>query len=324
MVIQKDEYIYAVARIRCKENKLLSSKSIEQMISMNDIRNIERFLRDNGWGASSVEKVSDLLTYEQDNLWMLMKELVGELSPFDFLRIQNDFHNLKASIKAAYCDCSADHLFIAGSVYDPYDIYNLIRNREYNQLPELIRDTAQEAMNTLLRTGDGQLCDIIIDKACLACVSSLGKASDSGLIKEYCELFIASGNIRIAVRGSQLNKSADFILESMAQCGTLDIKLLASSVSKGFDELCSYLSSTNYKSSVPHIKASLSDFEKWCDNYIMELMQSQKAAPFTIGPLVSYIIAKQTEIKTVRLILTSKENMLPDGVIRERLRVMYV
>ncbi len=324
MGIQKDEYIYAVARIRCKEGKLLSAKNIEQLISMKDSQSVERYLRDSGWGSASDYTENDILSVEQDNLWSLMKELAGDLSSFDFLRIQNDYHNLKASVKAVFSDCEADYMFLSGSVYDPEFIFNAVKNKEYNALPEPICYTAQEAMNTLLRTGDGQLCDTIIDKACLAHVGALGKASHSELIRKYCELFVASGNIKIAVRCARLRKSGDFVLRCMADCESLNIKTLALAAVKGFDEICDYLSSTDYKTAVVYIKESLSAFEKWCDNYIMMLMRSQKSEPFSIGPLVAYIIAKQTEIKAVRLILTAKLNSLPDSVIRERIREMYV
>lgn len=324
MNIQKDEFIYAVARIRCKEGKLFSSKNIEQMISMKDAQSIERYLRDNGWGASSGDTASDILTSEQENLWKLMKELTGDLSSFDFLRVQNDFHNLKASVKAVFTDCTPYDMFLSGAVCDPVLIYNAVKNKEYKELPEFLSSVAENAMNTLLRTGDGQLCDVIIDKACLDRVYSLGKSSSNELIRNYCELFVASGNIKIAVRGCQLRKSSEFILQSIAQCDTLNIRLLAASAVKGFDEICSYLSSTNYKNAVAYIKESLSAFEKWCDNYIMELMRSQKSDPFSIGPLVAYIIAKQTEIKAVRIIMTAKINSLPDSIIRERIREMYV
>ncbi len=324
MGFQKEDYIYAVARIRCKEGKLLSSKNIEQLISMKDSQSVERYLRDLGWGSSSDYGDTDILSTEQQKLWSLMKELTGDLSAFDFLRIQNDYHNLKASIKAVYTDTEADCMFLSGSVLEPQLLYNAVKNKDYKVIPEPLCDVAQEAMNTLLRTGDGQLCDIIIDRACLTNVGLLGKASDSELIKKYCELFVASGNIRIAVRCSRLKKSGDFILRSMADCESLNIKTLALSAVKGFDEICNYLSSTDYKNAVVYIKDSFSAFEKWCDNYVMELMRSQKSEPFSIGPLVAYIIAKQTEIKAVRLILTAKLNSLSDSIIRERIREMYV
>ncbi len=324
MTIQKDEYIYAVARIRYKESKLLSSKNIDQLISMKDPQTVERFLRDKGWGGGSHDKTTDLIASEHDNLWKLMKELVGDLSAFDFLRIQNDYHNLKASAKAAYTDSNPERLFLSGSVYNPYSIYEAVKNREYKKLPDFLTDTAQEAINALLRTGDGQLCDAIIDKACLSYVYTLGKKSSNEIVRKYCELFVAFSNIKITVRGAQFQKSTEYILQSMADCDTLNIKTLSLSAVKGFDEIFSYLSSTDYKNAVPFIKESLSAFEKWCDNFIMELMKSQKNDPFSIGPLVAYIFAKQTEIKAVRLIMTAKLYLLPDSIIRERVREMYV
>ncbi len=319
-----EDYIYAVARIRCKEGKLFSTKNIEQMISMKDAHSVERYLSENGWSISFETANSDLLIDEEKNLWVLMKDLVGDLSCFDFIRVQNDFQNLKASVKAVYSDCDPTPMFVQGGIADPSFVYKAVLEKKYDSLPEYLAQVANEAMTTLLQTRDGQLCDGIIDKACMNKVYTLGMVSADSIIREYCELYVASANIRIAVRGAKLQKSADFIMRAMSECKSLNIKALSVAAAKGFDEICSYLSSTDYKGAVSVIKESLTSFEKWCDNYIMEKLRSQKSDPFSIGPLVAYIIAKQTEIKAVRLILTAKMNDLDDSIIRERLRDMYV
>ncbi len=324
MFAKKDDYIYAVARIRCKESKLLSNKNIEQLISMRDAQSVERYLYDLGWSDSASQAHKDILVLEQENLWALMKELTGDLSAFDFLRVQTDFHNIKASVKSVYSDTPAEPLLLNGGIFAPEFVYGCIKNKEYNELPNFLSVTAQEAMSVILRTGDGQLCDGLIDKACLTYIEGVAKASDNELIKKYCELFVASANIKIAVRCAQLNKSADFTFSLMAECDSLNIKTLSTASAKGFEEICNYISSTDYKSAVAYIKESLSAFEKWCDNFVMNLIRSQKSEPFSIGPLVAYIIAKQTEIKAVRLIITAKNNSLPDSVIRERIRELYV
>jgi V/A-type H+-transporting ATPase subunit C len=46
--------------------------------------------------------------------------------------------------------------------------------------------------------------------------------------------------------------------------------------------------------------------------------------PFGIGPLAAYILARDVEIKTVRIILAGKRNGLPDEMLRERVRETYV
>ena len=72
------------------------------------------------------------------------------------------------------------------------------------------------------------------------------------------------------------------------------------------------------------IRLRILAFERWCDNRIIEAIRPQKYNSFTIGPLVAYVLARQNEIKTVRIILTGKLNHLPDDAIRERVREMYV
>lgn len=69
---------------------------------------------------------------------------------------------------------------------------------------------------------------------------------------------------------------------------------------------------------------SMSEFEKWTDNKIMDLIKSQKSNPFTVAPIFSYILAKQNELKAVQIILSGKKNTLPDELIRERIRDLYV
>ena len=60
------------------------------------------------------------------------------------------------------------------------------------------------------------------------------------------------------------------------------------------------------------------------DNKMTDSMRSQKYESFSVGPLLAYLLARQNEIKTVRIILTGKQNEFPDEAIRERIREMYV
>ena len=57
---------------------------------------------------------------------------------------------------------------------------------------------------------------------------------------------------------------------------------------------------------------------------MIETLRSQKYKTFSVGPLLGYLIARENEIKTVRIILTGKQNGFTDDAIRERIREMYV
>ena len=318
-----EDYTYAVARIRCRESKLLGDSDLKQLLASKDADTVLRLLRDKGWGDGTDASSDAVLKAEEEKLWAFIDEIVPDRNNFAFLLAPNDFHNLKAAVKAITRDIPAEDYFIRNSLFDADELYAALRKREYEALPEYLRDTAKIAMMTLLETSDGQLCDIIIDKACMEHVYTLGKAADNEIIRLYCELFVASADIKLAVRCAKTNKKHDFILRSMAPCDTLDIKRLASAASLGYDDIISYLGDTDYRAAVDHISTSMSAFEKWCDDNITEAMKSQKWEPFTIGPVVAYIIARENEIKAVRMILSAKINGLDEEIINERLRMMY-
>lgn len=322
--MKSQDFTYAVSRIRIKETKLFSKKEIERLLSQKDYSSVVRTLSELGYAVDGNEKDTDILTAEQNRLWTLMSELVDDMSPFDVFRIQNDYHNLKVSVKAVYSNTDATSMLLSGGTVDGKEIYSLVKSREYGELPPQLGKVASSALDVLLKTGDGQLCDTIIDRALLEAVYSFAKASRADVIMDYAELYVAAANIKIAVRGSKLMKPYDFFSKALCECDTLNKEALSRCAVKGFDEVCEYLSTTEYKSAVAYIEKSMPSFEKWCDDVLINGMKKQKSEPFGIGPLVAYIIAKQNEIKAVRLILIAKLNGLDDKKISERIREMYV
>lgn len=319
------EYTYAVARIRAKELSLLTRQDLDVLLSAKDYDDCIRYLLDKGWGEEGKPTTaSELLTSETEKLWSLMKELVGESDVFSVFTVQNDFHNLKASVKAVIRNTDPADMFINNGSETPERIYTAVKAKEYSALPEYLEGCAKTAMTALLQTGDGQLCDIIIDKACLETVYGIGRKSDNEIIRLYTELFVASADIKIAVRCSKIEKSLEFIKKCLADCESINTDLLSKAAVKSLDDIYSYLSFTDYSGAVDALKKSPAEFEKWCDNLLIEKMQTQKWEPFTVGPLAAYIIARENEIKAVRIILSAKLNDLDTEIVKERLRDMYV
>ena len=56
---------------------------------------------------------------------------------------------------------------------------------------------------------------------------------------------------------------------------------------------------------------------------MIEDIKPEKYNSFTIGPILAYVIARENEIKTVKIILSGKLNGFDNQFIKERVRVMY-
>ncbi|AHM58031.1 hypothetical protein EAL2_808p05280 (plasmid) [Peptoclostridium acidaminophilum DSM 3953] len=324
MIVPENQYIYAVARIRSKELKLLDRVFIEQLIAASSYKEAIRLLRDRGWGDKGEESLEELLTFEREKTWNLIRELVGDISLFDAILCQNDYHNLKAAIKQVYLDKEIPDIFLAGGTVDLETIIRAVSEHNFTSLPEHMSGCANESYGVLFHTGNSQLADAIIDKACLDAVYAKGMASGNEAIMEYAELKVALSDILIAVRGHEAGRGSDFFKRTLAQCKTLDAMSLGEAAFAGLDAICGYLKTTCYSGAADALRMSTVAFEVWGDSLIISHMKRQKYNPFTASPLVAYVLARENEIKTVTIILKGKLYGLADKAIRERMRDMYV
>lgn len=318
-----NQYIYAVARIRSKELSLLSKQVIDQLMACRSYHDCIRLLTDKGWACEG-KSPEEFLSLEREKTWALIRELVDDMSVFNVFLIGNDYHNLKASIKQVCVSDDVPNVFISNATISPDLILNAVREKDFSALPESMRLPAEEAYEIQLKTRDSQLCDVILDRAALEDIHRIGAKSDVELFKGYAELKCVAANINIAIRSCQTGKSLDFLKRALAPCDTLDVQLLTDAALQGRDSIYDYLSTTVYADAVDALKKSPSSFEKWCDDRLMVHVQPEKYNPFTVAPLAAYILARETEIKSVRIILSGKLNDLPEDIIRERLREMYV
>ena len=318
-------YTYAVARIRSKELSLLNSQAIEQLLAAKSYDECMRLLADRGWGDGEPGIGAErMLAAEREKTWSLIGELVEDMSVFDVFLYANDYHNLKAAIKEVRMGDEYPGIFMEQGTVDVKLIREAVQTREFQNLPAAMRTPAEEAYKALLHTQDGQLCDIIIDKAALDAICAAGKSSGNEFLELYAELTVAAADIKTAVRASRTGKDRAFLEQALAPCGSINVARLAQAAIEGVDSIGSYLETTAYADAVEELRRSPSAFERWCDNRIIQTIKPQKTNPFSVGPLVAYVIARENEIKTVRIILTCKQNGLSDDSIRERVREMYV
>lgn len=321
--IDKD-YVYAVARVRGEELKLLSNQALSELISAKDTSVIKRMLKEKGFGGDSDADFLMMIKKEIEKLWAFINEVVPDKSVFKVFYLQNDFNNLKAAIKESTMEYQYEGIYIDIASIDINLIKECIKNKTYDNLPLFMVDVAREAHEVLLRTGDGQLCDVMIDKACLEEILKVSKETKDKTIEMYAEIMVASTNIKIAVRAALTNKTKEWMDSAIAECDSLDKTLLINAALNGVDTICNYIQGTEYSDAVMMIKKSLTAFEKWCDDIIIIKMREMLHESFGLGPIIAYILAKIYEIRSVFIIYTAVRNGFSEEMIRERIRETYV
>lgn len=324
--MSKTKYTYAVARIRALEVSLLTNAVIEQLLACKSAEQALQLLVEKGWGdlTAGTLDADEVLNKEEEKMWQTIREVAPDMHVFDVLSLPKLYHNLKAAIKEVCTEVENKNIFYDDCEISGEEMFALVQNKEFDKLPGNMPAIAREAFDTLLHTRDGQLCDLIIDRATLEAMLEAGKKSGEKIIEEYAQTAVAIADIKIAVRSQKTGKNAEFMKKAMVNCSEINVDQLTQAALAGAEEIAQYLEGTSYREGADALRISPSAFERWCDNEMTDSMRSQKYESFSVGPLLAYLLARQNEIKTVRIILTGKQNEFPDEAIRERIREMYV
>lgn len=303
------EYVYAVSYIKTLENKMLTHSDIGTLIASGGIDEAKRFLRERMWIGESSE---ELLKNEMENAWKKAYEVCPKEAPVDLLLYENDFHNLKTVLKAAVADEKWENMILSPYITPPEDIEKAIKTKNFDELPEHLKDAASRAYSLLTSTMDGQLAEIFVDKAEHLAVLNGAKRTKSDFLIGWAQLMIELTDFKTAWRCALGNKSRDFVKNALIN----PKEQLIAPLSAVIEEI---------KKVYPDAETeSVGAFEKWCDNKKLAYAKKAKSDSFGFAPIMAFLIGKSFEVKAVRIILAAKENGWSEEIIKERLRDAYV
>ena len=319
----KTDFANAVAAVRSVEPHLLDRNDFEKMISAKTVSEAEAALAAHGYdleSGSAVEAIDD----EQQRVWDFLKTyLGGSDTALCILLYKNDFQNLKAALKAIMSDTDPKRLYVYPTLVDSDELYSSVLERKFENLPEHMRSAAKEAYSVITESGDGQLAEMIIDRAALEAMAKDALKYGDEFFIEYTRELTVGANVKTAYRCAAMGKSVSFIKSALAPCEDLDCDELTEAARKGTQSVLDYLKQTSYRELGEAFEQSAAAFERLCDDRITQLIQDARYESFGIKPLAAYYLAKEAEIKNLRILFTCKRLGIQKEIITERTRKLY-
>lgn len=305
------------------------------MVDAKDMEEVFKILGETEYsnvmaGINRAEDYEKILSSELKRVYELMYEMSKDKIVVDLMALKYDYHNLKVLVKEKILN------------QDFSDMYTPISTTDFNQLKvnylsgnlKEIEPRFREALEAVEKdydeNQDPQRIDILLDRFYFNHLYDLALETDIPLFKKYVKDLIDFTNIKTLIRVKKQKKDMKFLEEVLIQNGNISKEELVLSLNDPIEVITHKY--RNYDIS-PEMKKGLeiyqntgrlSELEKLMDNYLMELNKPSKYIHFGPEPLFSYIVAKETEIKVLRIIMVSKINRLSPEEIRERLRDLYV
>lgn len=317
------DYAFCVAKIRANESSLLTADFVNKLIDTADYNEAVKMLTECGW-ISGGDRLSDYINDQNSALWQLLSESVPDKKELDALLVVNDFFNIKTAVKCALLGENPETYFIQPTSVDAVDVYNKIRLHDFSSLPAGISECAEQAYNAADKTENGQIAEIIIDRAALEIMLRQSKKHSDKVFSAVCSFLTDTYNMKTALRCAATNKASDFARAAISGCVRLDSEKLIDLCTGDKNALHEYLAGSDYSEGYEIYLKSPSGFDKWCDDKIIDIVKRAKFTSFGFAPVCAYYYAKINEIKTVRIILTGKLSSVSADIVKERVRALYV
>lgn len=329
------QFTQALSRIWVLETRLLDKAKVERMLEANSADEVLKILSDTEYGnlMGSLKRANDyevVLSAELKRIYNLVYELCPVNKIVDLMSIKYRYHNLKVLLKGKFLGKDFSNMLIDLGKEDLSDLKRKIDADNYNDLKGNIQKAVEEAVIDFEVNKDPQKIDIIVDTFMYKELVDIKKSLNYKFTDKLVNAIIDSTNIKTLLRVKKQGKGREFASEVIVSGGSIDKDTLVSIINETPENIISKLSFSVYSDMIKdgiegYISTNSANLlEKLSDNYVMDLMKGAKLVTFGPERILSYIYAKETEIKIIRIIMVGKLNNIAEEVIRERLRDLYV
>ncbi|MDR1692616.1 MAG: V-type ATPase subunit [Oscillospiraceae bacterium] len=322
MPIQDTDFLTATMVVRALERKLFDRDRTARLCDARSDDEALRLLAECGYEvpAMTVRGLEEALGKARKDVYRLLGESFqgGYAVILDVFRVLTDYHNVKAMIKGG-----GELLIDLGRI----PVKELLE-ADFIRLPGVIGKAARDAKELLIRTGDPQSSDFLLDRACLGEMLSLAEESESTFLLGYVRLYIDVYNLRSLVRAQRIGRGPDYVRLILAPGGSVGLTRLVSALQSGA-QVGEVFSQTPLAAaaeagvSASRGEGGLTAFEKLCDDALNRYARMGRAVAFGEQPLIGYLLEREAEMTMLRTVIGGRLGGVPSGQIKERLRAAY-
>ena len=348
--MKRENFIAASISTRIYEDDLLKARDLERLNDYESLSEVLNSLSDSSYGSyigdlARDEEYEEILNKELGRVYEKVSDVTPDNNISQYLIEKYNFHNLKLLVKEIIQDEDYRKIYSPmANVDTDYVKRELLRTTEegidFNlfgeeEKPEDERDLylsyAEKALKAYEDSENPAMIDISLDKSYYERKLALADATEIESLIAYTKEAIDLINIKtlLRIRGQKLD--LDYLKNSLIDGGNLDKDEVLDLFGKDVEEIIiktasldinKYLTASLDKDKDD--KENLLDLEKAIDDHFMDFAKSAKSMTYGPEVLLGYLIAKEQEIKNLRIIFISKLNSLPKDFTRERLREAYV
>ncbi|MBI5789062.1 MAG: V-type ATPase subunit [Candidatus Schekmanbacteria bacterium] len=331
-------YAFAVGKIRALETNLITNQQVNRLLETKDANALWSELGNNRDYEAHLAQFYDpqdfeaVLSSELKRVYALTLGISAERTALELLALRHDFHNCKVISKACFLGEDTDSNLSPLGTCPPKEWEQLmVAEKEAGlcRLPADLMQIVRDVQQQLIDEQNLRRRDIIWDQALYQYLSRHAEKSKNLFVQTWLKIRIDGLNLLTYVRCIRQKSDKGLLKLALIDSGTIACEKLQNAYEGGLETLASLLSPTPYAGMIQEGLAcykrdnSFSCLEKLFDDYEMEFLSQARYVSLGVEPLFAYLLAKETEIKVLRILLVGKINRLDKTEISKRVRRLY-
>jgi len=333
-------YVYQTALVRVYEMQMLSRATLLDMANAESFRQAVDLLAGSEYalpkGGRNFAEVEDTLQLRRTAVRELFSDLMIDEPIVRLLKTRDDFANLRLSVRRTLSETKKP----LGTDYStdgnvPPELFEQIFAEESEPdkavLPDYVQQAAEQAVLAYYKNKDIRQVDYAIDRVQAEYNLNRAKRLDSIFLLGLFRIQIDLTNIRTMLRlkFTQPASPAAFTESEQRNVflkgGFVELERFRQGLELGYEALATLFFVTPYHRIVEtgaSYLASNKSFlkaEQQCEEHLSGFLKSTIQIAAGPQPIIAFLLMKENEIRTVRLILTAKKNFLDTQLILDRI-----
>jgi V/A-type H+-transporting ATPase subunit C len=318
-------YMFQTAQVRTLEMQLLTRAVLMDMANAPDFASAVASLAAGEYalpqGSARFEDVRDVLLERRAVVRGLFEDWMLDRAMVALFKSRDDFANLRLALRRALTDRPFGADYSTEGNVPPELIEHVLEEENYDLFPRYMRQATEQAVLAYYQNKDIRQIDYAIDQAETEHKLAEARRIESIFLLSLFRIQIDLTNIRTMLRLRHVEAQHR---HGLLDGGFVELDRFRQGLELGGESLGQLFFATPYHrivdAGVGYLTSNESflKIEQLCEEYLIGFLRS--TGQVTAGPqvIVAYLLMKEHEIRTVRLILTAKKNLLDTKLILDR------
>ncbi len=319
-------YGFATGKIRVLETRMVTRATLLDMANAENFAAAMELLSGSDYafpaGMQSFSEFEKMLMDRRREVRQIFAELMEDEPLVELLRARDDYSNLRMAVRRIVTErpIGVDYSD-QGSV--PAELFEEIFEQEnYSRFPEYLQDAVEAAVMGYYEAKDIRRIDYEIDKAQAA--YKLRRAIDVAcpFLMSLFRIQIDLNNIRTLLRlkAAERDERNLFVPD-----GFVEIGKFIHALEVGYEAVSPLFFATPYyevvEGGIAYFTAhqSFLRLERLCEEYMAGFLRTTLSLASGHQPVIAWLLLKEQEIRTIRMIMTAKHNGMDSRLILDRL-----